>query len=201
VNLGWKLAAVVTGRVGEALLDTYHAERHPVGEALMTNTQAQGLLFLTGGEMEPMREIMRGLLQYPEVRRHLAGQVSGLTIAYGRRDGEHELTGERLPEVRWLTDAGSATTAELLRPGRGLLLELVPDSGLVAAAAGHTDRVDTLTVVPELLAEPLPGGLTGVLVRPDGHVAWAAADGSATGLESALTSWFGPAIAADRVAA
>lgn len=192
VNLGWKLAAVVRGSAPEALLDTYHDERHPVGRRLLMNTQAQGLLFLSGDEVQPLRDVLSELIRYDEVSRHLAAMVSGLEIRYDVGSGPHPLLGRRMPDLA-LTASGRATrSAELLRAGRGVLLDLSDNAHLRRRAEGWTDRVDIVTAVPQ---EPLSDGpLEGtqaVLVRPDGHVAWAA-PGTHHDLPMALERWFGP---------
>ena len=96
VNLGWKLAATINGWAPEGLLDTYHAERHPVGELLMRNTRAQTKLYLSGEEMEPLRAVMQELVQDVAVARHLAGQVSGLDVRYDVGPGSHPQLGLRL---------------------------------------------------------------------------------------------------------
>ncbi|UWE09972.1 FAD-dependent monooxygenase [Actinacidiphila bryophytorum] len=192
VNLGWKLAAVQRGTAPETLLDTYHGERHPVGSRLLLNTRAQGMLFLRGEEMQPLRDVLGELVAYPEVARHLAAMVSGLEIRYDVGTGSHPLLGMRMPPLA-LTRKGRATsTAQLLHPARGLLLDLADNAELRRRSAGWTDRIDLVTAVP---ADPAPGSLAGttaLLVRPDGYVAWAA-PGSHHDLPMALERWFGPA--------
>lgn len=192
VNLGWKLAAVVRGRMDEDLLDTYHDERHPVGERLLMNTQAQGLLFLSGAEVQPLRDVFTELIRYEPVSRHLAAMVSGLEIRYDIAAGTHPLLGRRMPhlELTGATGPGSSTAA--LHGGRGVLLDLADNAELRRRATGWADRVDIVTAAPAAL--PADGSLTGtaaVLVRPDGYVAWAA-PGSHSDLPMALGRWFGP---------
>ncbi|WP_369222805.1 SDR family oxidoreductase [Streptomyces sp. R39] len=182
VNLGWKLAATVLGRAPAGLLDTYHDERHAVGRRVLSNIRAQARLLLGGPEVEPLRSVVGELTSYEKVRAHLAGMISGLDVQYGAAEGdEAALTGSRLPELR--LDSG-ASTAELLRPARGLLL--VTDPAFAAAAEGWSASVDTVVTRP---TGPLSGH-TAVLVRPDGYVAWAG--DSAAGLLPALARWFAP---------
>ncbi|MGW6984320.1 FAD-dependent monooxygenase [Streptomyces sp. NPDC054932] len=187
VNLGWKLAAVVTGRSDPSLLDTYHRERHPVGERVLTNTRAQGLLYLGGSEVEPLRAVLGELLRDEAVGRHLAGMVSGLDIRYDLGPGTHPLLGMRMPDCDLLTGAGPTTAARLLHPARGVLLDLADDPALRRTAEEWADRVDVLTAVCE---DRRLTGTGALLLRPDGHVAWAAPDDA--DLPDALGRWFGP---------
>ncbi|MEV6218336.1 FAD-dependent monooxygenase [Nocardia sp. NPDC051833] len=190
VNLGWKLAAVVRGTASAALLDTYHAERYPVGERLLANTKAQSLFLLGGEEVGPLREVLRELVAYPEVERHLAARVTGLDIRYDVGRGSHPLLGARLPR-RALVRGGQVTdTAALLRSGRGVLLDLTDNPALRRRAQPWTDRIDVVTATT---TEPIEAGArtTAVLVRPDGHVAWVA-PGTDDDLPTALDRWFGP---------
>jgi 2-polyprenyl-6-methoxyphenol hydroxylase-like FAD-dependent oxidoreductase len=197
VNLGWKLAAAVNGWAAGGLLDTYHAERHPLGRQLMRNTQAASLLYLTGDEMEPLRSVMRELVAHEDAADHLAGMVSGLGVRYDMGPGEHPLLGLRMPPDRELepADGGRARVAELLRRGRGVFISAGGGSGEMdeteKLAAGWSDRVDLVT------GRWVPAGgrpaatVDSALVRPDGYVAWAAPGGG--DLSDALSRWFGPA--------
>lgn len=190
VNLGWKLAAVVRGRAGVELLDTYHDERHRVGERLLMNTRAQGLLFLGGPEVQPLRDVLGELVGHEEVSRHLAGMVSGLEITYDVGSGAHPLLGRRMPDVELVGEDDKTRTAQLLRGGRGLLLDLEDNAVLRERAAPWSDRVDVVTAALHAPEGELAS--TGaVLVRPDGHVAWAA-PGSHHDLPTSLARWFGP---------
>jgi bifunctional hydroxylase/dehydrase len=198
-NLGWKLAAQVGGRAPEGLLDTYHAERHPVGARLLRNTRAQGMLTLGGEAARPLRDVLAELMAYDEVARHLAGMVSGLDVRYDVGPGGHPLLGRRMPHIGLVSEGTKTTTAELLRTGRGVLLDLSGDAGLRAAASGWSDRVDVVTAT---LPDPGAGGAAdagALLIRPDGHVAWTACDGTGGagvktggGPGGALARWFGP---------
>ncbi|MFF8280742.1 FAD-dependent monooxygenase [Streptomyces lateritius] len=187
VNLGWKLAAVVKGQAPDSLLDTYQAERHPVGARIVANTLVQRSLYLGGPEMQPLRDIFAELVQIEEVRRHLVGLVTGLDITYGAAAGDHPLLGRRLPDQELIVGDEKSSTYELLHRGRPLLLDLHDSAELRAAAAGWSDRVDVVTAARADADAPSAS----LLVRPDGYVAWATVDGSAEGLEQALTDWFG----------
>ncbi|MGY5005362.1 FAD-dependent monooxygenase [Streptomyces griseus] len=191
MNLGWKLGAVATGRAPESLLDSYHEERHPVGSRLLMNTRAQGLLLLGGPEVHPLREVFGELVRFDEVARHLAAMVSGQEIRYDVGGGGHPLLGRRMPHLELLGAEHKTSTTELLRTGRGLLLDLTGNARLRQRAVPWAARVDTV------VAEPQDGpavqglaGTTALLIRPDGHVAWAA-PGSHHDLPMALERWFG----------
>jgi bifunctional hydroxylase/dehydrase len=193
VNLGWKLAAVVKGTAPDSLLDTYHGERHPVGRTLLASTRAQSLLILGGEDVTPVREILTELLGHTEVARHLAARVSGLDIRYDVGGGPHPLLGARLPRLALDHGTRRRTSTELLRTGRGLLLDLADNPTLRRRARDWTDRVDIVTATPREVPDDSPlHRTTAALVRPDGHVAWAA-PGSHHDLPTALERWFGPA--------
>ncbi|QSB15922.1 FAD-dependent monooxygenase [Natronosporangium hydrolyticum] len=170
VNLGWKLAARVRRGAPAGLLDTYHAERHPVGRRTLTNIRAQATLLLGDRSVEPVRSLFAELVTIDATRRRLAGMVSGLDIRYRPSADEHYTVGDYL--------------AELAQPdGRGLLLA-VPGSPAATAAAPWREQV---TVAPPPTA---PVDAAAILVRPDGHVAWAGT--SAEAAHTALYRWFGP---------
>lgn len=186
MNLGWKLAATARGWAPADLLDTYHSERHPVGARLLMNTQAQGLLYLSGAEVEPLRSVFAELMQFPDVGRHLVGMVSGLDIAYDVDLSGHPLAGRRIPKVA----LGAKTTVELLHPARGVLLDLIDSPAIQSTARAWSDRVDVVAAVPEALPKDSPLAETAaVLIRPDGYVAWATYDDEDP--SPALTRWFG----------
>ncbi|MBF6053830.1 monooxygenase [Streptomyces eurocidicus] len=190
VNLGWKLGAVVTGGAGEDLLDTYHAERHPVGAELLKNTRAQATLFLGGDEMQPLRDVLTQVFRREDAARYLAGLVSGLDIRYDVGAGAHPLLGVRMPETRLvLADGEKATSTELLHTARGVLLVLGDDRGAAETAGGWADRLDVVSA--RAAYDPAPGEPAepaAVLIRPDGYVAWVSGDGD---LEPVLRRWFG----------
>ena len=202
MNLGWKLADTVAGTAPEGLLDTYHAERHPVGERVCMNTRAQLVLMNPSDTVSPLRELFSELMDLEQVNAYIAGMITGLDIRYPMPgeapEGErHELIGRRMPLLRLHTEQGAATTAELLRAGRTLLLDFT-DGGLLAGpAAPWRNQVRHVPARREDLTRM--GGLTAVLVRPDGYVAWASNDAGAAradgvqgvdGLRQSLASWF-----------
>ncbi|MGW9170499.1 monooxygenase [Streptomyces decoyicus] len=181
MNLGWKLAAEVNGWAPPGLLDSYHAERHPAGQAVTENTEVQTLLAeltLLPSYQRPaaaLRTLMAGLLGIEEVNRRLAGMVSALDTGYPPADaGAHPLVGRRMPDIA-LTAAGSAAVRvyELLPHGRFVLLDLAGDDEMKRAVdTGWGPRVSAFTVTGHDSRADLDG-VREILVRPDGHVAWA----------------------------
>jgi 3-(3-hydroxy-phenyl)propionate hydroxylase len=201
VNLGWKLAAVVRDQAPESLLDSYHAERHPVGERLLHNTRAQSALVRPGPQTDALREVFNALIVFDDVNRYLVGMLTGLDIRYPL-DDNHRLVGRRVPDVELKAPDGATCVYELLHAARPVLLDLRGTAGVAAVAEGWADRVDLVQAqgeddywpVPAVGEIPAPAAL---LIRPDGHVAWVAdTDGTpdTSALRTALTTWFGPAL-------
>ena len=187
VNLGWKLAADVKGHAPEGLLDTYHTERHPVAARIVTNTLVQRTLYLGGDEVQPLRDLFAELVAIEDVQRHLVGMVTGLDITYDVGPGQHPLLGRRVPDHELLVGERKSSTYELLHRGHATLLDLQDSAALRTAAGPWSDRVDVVTAA----RHDGPAVATALLVRPDGYVAWARADGSVDGLAEALRRWFG----------
>jgi 2-polyprenyl-6-methoxyphenol hydroxylase-like FAD-dependent oxidoreductase len=191
VNLGWKLAQVVNKTSPGRLLDTYHAERHPVGARVLHNTMAQVALVSPGERHQALRDIMNGLLGMDEPRRHIAGMLSGLDIHYDLGEG-HPLLGRRVPDLDLQTADGPKRVFTLLHDAQPVLLNLGEPGGLDISP--WADRV--LTIDAEYGGDwelPVLGHIAApdaVLIRPDGYVAWVG-DGTDTGLRDALTTWFG----------
>lgn len=192
VNLGWKLAQVVEGTSPESLLDTYHAERHPVGARVLKTTMAGTVLTLGGDRIEALRESMSDLLRMDEPRKRYGAMASGLDVHYDLGNG-HPLLGRRMPDLDVVTEHGSQRVYSLLHDARPLFLNLAEPGAFEIDP--WTDRVRRLDARYDGAWElPVFGAVsapTAVLIRPDGHVAWA---GGATddGLRDALTTWFGP---------
>ena len=191
VNLGWKLAQVVKGVSPEGLLDTYHAERHPVGARALKHTMAQGALQRRDERIEALVEVVSELATMDEPRRRLAGIMSGLDIRYDLGKG-HPLLGRRMPDLDLITAEGPLRVFELLHGARPLLLNLGRTGGLDVAPWAH--RVQLVDASYEGEWElPVLGVVSApaaVLVRPDGYVAWVG-EGTERGLVEALTTWFG----------
>ena len=189
VNLGWKLAQVAKGSSPEILLDTYHAERHPVAARVLRTTMAQVALLRPDDRTKALLEVMTELLGVEEARRRFAGMQSGLDIHYDLGEG-HPLLGRRVPDLDLVTADGPRRAYSLLHGARPVLLDLGDDSSL--DTAGRVRKVDATYDGPWEL--PILGEVTAptaVLIRPDGHVAWVG-EGTDAGLDDALTTWFGP---------
>jgi FAD binding domain/Aromatic-ring hydroxylase, C-terminal len=211
VNLGWKLAQVVKGTSPESLLDTYHAERHPVAARVLHNTMAQVALLRTDNRTDALRDSVAELLSMEEPRKRFAGMMSGLDIHYDLglgHSGRHPLLGRRMPDLDVITEEGALRVFTLLHDARPVLLNLGLDEPkdpggfditpwahrVLAIDAEYTGNWE-LPVLGQVAA-PKP---TAVLIRPDGYVAWvgeggnggAGGDGRDTGLREALTTWFG----------
>ena len=192
VNLGWKLAQVVKRTAPESLLDTYHAERHPVAARVLRNTMAQIALMRPDERTKALRETLAELLAMDEPRRRFAAMMSGLDIHYDLGDG-HPLLGRRMPDLDLVTADGPLRVFTLLHDARPVLLNLGEPGGLDITP--WADRVQSIDAeydgaweLPAIGAVAAP---TAVLIRPDGHVAWVG-DLTQPGLAEALTTWFGP---------
>ncbi len=196
VNLGWKLAQVVKQVSPESLLDSYHAERHPIAARVLRHTMASVALRRPGERAKALLETVGEFLGMDEPRRRYAGMMSGLDIRYEFGEG-HPLLGRRMPDLDLLTDAGPQRVFGLLHDARPLLLNLGEPGSLdiapwAARVRAIDARYDGAWELPVLGTITAP---TAVLVRPDGHVAWVG-EGSSQGLVESLTTWFGsPAVA------
>jgi 3-(3-hydroxy-phenyl)propionate hydroxylase len=192
VNLGWKLAGVIRGQSPEALLDTYHAERHPVAARVLRTTMAQVALTRPDDRTEALRDSVAELLAMDEPRRRFGAMMSGLDVRYDLGEG-HPLLGRRMPDVGLTTADGRLRVFSLLHRGRPVLLDLGGAGDLDAEP--WADRVQLVAArcdgpweLPVLGPVAAPGA---VLIRPDGYVAWVGSE-SREGLADALTTWFGP---------
>jgi 2-polyprenyl-6-methoxyphenol hydroxylase-like FAD-dependent oxidoreductase len=192
VNLGWKLAQVVSGTSPENLLDTYGDERHPVAARALQHTMAQTALQRPDERIKAVVAVVSELASMDEPRKRLAGISSGLDIHYDLGEG-HALLGRRMPDLDLVTADGPLRVFELLHDARPVLLNLGGPGGFDITP--WADRVQLIDASYEGEWElPVLGAVTAptaVLIRPDGYVAWVG-DGTQLGLPQALTTWFGP---------
>ena len=191
VNLGWKLAQVVKGTSPESLLDTYHAERHPVGARVLRNTMAQAAIRRSDDRTKALREYVSQTFGMDEPRRRWAAEISGLDVRYDLGEG-HPLLGRRMPDLDLRTADGPVRVFRLLHDARPVLLNLGERDGFDITP--WADRVQFVAAKYEGEWElPAIGKVTApaaVLVRPDGYVAWVG-DCAQVGLAEAMTTWFG----------
>ncbi|MCD0444664.1 FAD-dependent monooxygenase [Glycomyces sp. A-F 0318] len=156
-NLSWKLAAVLRG-ADPALLDTYHAERHPVGKAVL---RSSGAMIRLAAERSKLKAAIGGLaaaaaLSVKPIERKAMGMISGVGIHYGHGKDEDALVGTRARDTAL---ADGTRLYEALRRGRFVVL----DSAEAAPAAA----VGAASAAPDGLAR---------VVRPDGYIGWAGPD-------------------------
>ncbi|NUP81550.1 MAG: FAD-binding monooxygenase [Nonomuraea sp.] len=192
VNLAWKLAADLHGYAPAGLLDTYHGERHLAGARTMLHTRAQ--VALRRGHdaaAEALREVLTELLTDEQPLRRMGALVAGTDLRYPMPGTEpHPLAGTIAPDLTLHTDQGVTSVAELLHTARPVLLDLAGRPELRELAQEWRDRVDVRTAK----ADERPADV--LLIRPDAHIAWAAAVGepdvtASAALREALSHWFG----------
>ncbi|MEO6601636.1 MAG: FAD-dependent monooxygenase, partial [Polyangiaceae bacterium] len=172
-NLGWKLAAVVAGTMPETLLDTYNAERHPVGAGVLENTRAQNALRKSDLDHQALGNVIARMLKVPEANRAMAEMISGLDIDYGGTGP----VGSRLRDFK----VGSSWVSTTFETGHGVLLSR--DQKYLEEARRWSSRVIGL------LVEDLPfPGYEAILVRPDGYICGTV---PGTELSASVLEWFG----------
>ncbi|HEV2639005.1 MAG TPA: FAD-dependent monooxygenase [Actinocrinis sp.] len=194
LNLGWKLAAEINGWAPPGLLDTYHTERHPVGQRLCWSTRAQDALLYPVDQVTPLRELFAELVRIGGVTKYLMDLLSGLSIRYAMdypgqpsELAEHPLLGNRLPPAVLSTATGDVNVSATLESGRAVLLLLGDHPAPHYPDPGWSDRVDVLRAAPTAEIDART-----VLVRPDGYVAHAdPVGGHDETLYQALRAWFG----------
>jgi 3-(3-hydroxy-phenyl)propionate hydroxylase len=196
MNLGWKLAQVINGISPHGLLDTYHAERHPIAAHVLRTTMAQVALRRSDDRTKALTETLTELLSMDEPRTRLAAMMTGLDIHYDFGEG-HPLLGRRMPDLDLITAKGPVRAFTLMHDARPVLLNLGAPGSL--HIPGWEDRVKSVDAKYVGIWElPVIGGVpapTSVLIRPDGYVAWVG-ELTDVGMHDALTTWFGPPIAA-----
>jgi hypothetical protein len=182
-NLGWKLAAVLKGELPESLLDSYEAERRPVGAGLIENTYSQSAL-MTGFTPDrlALRRTMSAMVSHPDINLDLAAHLAAFDITYpapplaaplnGSWHPFTELAGQRLPDFALQGRSAADSLYQALAPGRWLLLHQGEEAPLLPNSWGAFT-----TALPAIMPEAL-ASCGAVLVRPDGHVGWAWRDGA-----------------------
>jgi FAD binding domain/Aromatic-ring hydroxylase, C-terminal len=190
INLGWKLAAEIRGWAPPGLLDTYESERYRVGERVIMHSRAQTALLSPGPYITALRQLFDELLGDQRTVQHIADLMAGADIRYPMQAQEpvDVLTGTWMPDLALQRENRPTRVAELMRTARPILLDLAGRAELMEAAAGWADRVDVVA------ATSVNRPADGVLIRPDGYVAWASGPDStraADGLQHALRTWFG----------
>jgi len=181
MNLGWKLAATIRGDAPDGLLDSYTTERHPIGVRILDWTRAQvALMRPSSRALEP---ILRDLINTRDGASYFAERVWGVSLSYDLGIS-HPLAGRSAPDFELID---GTRLGALLRNGKGLLLDFDAHAPLQSLASQWSDRI---TYVASDVKERL--GLSAVLVRPDGFVAWASE--TTPDLEAAAqaaSQWFG----------
>ena len=192
VNLGWKLAQVVRGTSPESLLDTYHAERHPVGARVLRNTMALTAAHRSDDRIDALREMISELLRQDAARKQYVAMTSGLDIHYDFGEG-HPLLGRCMPDLDLVTAEGPLRVYTLLHDARPVLLNLGEPRDIdIMPWASRVKLIDAkYDGAWELPALGVITAPNAVLIRPDGYVAWVG-DRTQRGLADALTTWFGP---------
>jgi 2-polyprenyl-6-methoxyphenol hydroxylase-like FAD-dependent oxidoreductase len=188
-NLGWKLASVLRGTADPALLDTYDTERRIAAESAIMASRAQFALLRPGLEVTALREVFGELATQPLVAERLAELMFISAVHYPAEPTDHPAVGRWVPNIVFTTADGVATrVAQQAHDGRPVLLDFT-SNGVIAASMN--DVHDTIRLVRGTPREPVD--FTGVLVRPDGYVAWASSEPTPdrSGLDRALRRWFG----------
>jgi 2-polyprenyl-6-methoxyphenol hydroxylase-like FAD-dependent oxidoreductase len=192
VNLGWKLAADIQGWAPDGLLDTYHDERQLACARNMLHAQAQ-VAIRRGHDPAAvaLRDLFQELLVDEQPLRRLGALMAGSDVRYPFPDHDHHaLIGTFAPDLALHTDRGETSVAELMHGARPILLDMAERADLRETARDWQHRVDIHT------AEADDRPADALLIRPDAHIAWAAAideptDTAAVALREALSGWFG----------
>ncbi len=190
MNLGWKLAETIHRRAPEGLLDSYQTERHPLGEQVLDWSRAQALVMRPDPNARALNAILRELMETHDGATYFAGRVWGVTTRYDLGD-EHPLAGRSVPNFEF-TDG--KTIGELMRDGKGILVDFNGNESMKRLAGEFTDRIN---FVSGRAKEQL--GLSAVLTRPDGFVAWASdSDSDESSMRQAAGRWFGARVMESR---
>ncbi len=183
MNLGWKLAATIQQRAPEGLLDSYQTERYPLGAQVLDWSRAQVLIMRPDPNARALNAILRDLMDTRDGATYFAGRVWGVTTRYALGD-DHPLVGHSVPNFE-LEDG--TTIGELMRDGQGMLLAFNRNTSLETLASEYGDRIK---LVSGRAKEQF--GLSTVLIRPDGFIAWACDNQpDEQSIRRAVALWFG----------
>jgi 2-polyprenyl-6-methoxyphenol hydroxylase-like FAD-dependent oxidoreductase len=182
MNLGWKLAATIHGEAPEGLLDTYYTERHPVGAQVLDWSRAQVAIMGLSPEAHALNAIFRDLINTRDGATYFAARVWGINTHYDL-GGEHPLSGYSVPNFEL---ENGTTIGELMQDGRGMLLDFDGNDSLKTLASEYSGQIKYVSGGAK---EQL--GLSAILIRPDGIIAWAAGnDLDRSELQKAIARWF-----------
>jgi 2-polyprenyl-6-methoxyphenol hydroxylase-like FAD-dependent oxidoreductase len=183
MNLGWKLAATVKGWAPEGLLDTYTAERHPIGAWALEWTRAQVAIMRPDPHARAIASVIRDLIQTKDATSYFVSKMSGMSMRYNL-PGDHLLIGCSAPDFEF---EDGTRLGELLHDGKGLLLDFTEARELYALGQTRSER---LKYASAKVKDNM--GLTALLVRPDGFVAWATESiPDAIAAAESIEYWFG----------
>jgi 2-polyprenyl-6-methoxyphenol hydroxylase-like FAD-dependent oxidoreductase len=197
-NLGWKLAAQIQGWAPRDLLDTYHSERHPIGQRLMTFTRAQEALARPGDHVTALRELFSRLLSREQTFRTIAEEMTDVDICYemgGNGGSRHPMLGRWAPNLTLDLEPGTTHVARLMCAGKGVFLDMANRSELCVVAQQWADRVESISA----RCSGQSDAIVAMLIRPDGYVAWVDrtsdpdSESAAATLRAAFERWFGSA--------
>lgn len=201
VNLGWKLALVISGQAPDSLLDSFHEERHAVAAGILQLSKAQTALIKPGGQIDALRSLMQTMIKVPETMFYLSGELSGLGLRYGNGEGLHPLIGRSIPNLRLSLDSGEVDLFDMMHNGCPIFINFNPGkkSLLPEAYRSHVDVINTINNTEKKIVWRLPvigdvPALTSLFIRPDGYVAWALAEGEqylSKDLNMILKRWLG----------
>lgn len=182
LNLGWKLAATIHGKAPAGLLDSYETERHPIGAQVLDWSRAQVAIMKPEPGARALNAIIRDLINTPDGATYIAGRVWGIHTSYNPGN-DHPLTGRSVPNIAF---EDGTNIGELMHTGKGILLDFNMNASLKALAGKYGDQLKYISAPAK---DQL--GVSALLIRPDGIVAWAA--GPATGcneFQKAAGRWF-----------
>jgi hypothetical protein len=195
-NLGWKLAAALRDTAPPGLLDSYDTERRQAARRMVLNAEAQSALTAPGSDTTALRELFAELLTRKEVVQRLADLTAGTDVRYDMGGGAepHPAVGHFAPDLEFELGQETSRLAELARSGRPLLIDLTDDQSAVEAMAYDYDSINLLFAF-----SVAPAGLTALLIRPDGYVAWASSSprpdqNELDALRAAAGRWFSPVV-------